>query len=715
MAILHTHALLSSIALLRFVDAVRVSVSESEALHGLQQSASGGQLRLFATSFNGANHKFTADETTNLLRTLTLGHDEPGREADIVFLGFQEFAEASHVSLANIASKRTLWQGLSARAGQQFGEELRRKATAPASAHGHKAQLAGHLAEFHGRLGAEVHSFTQRYGPNDDDFHRHLVEHSLTKRLQEQGRLLDQQVETGISEVLRNVEEYKTDVSDHKFDNLRREAGNLADVARSYDASQIANMLGPIREWTTSAMAELGEVRRRYPNMVLNAEGQTAMQAFLSSVNNVDFLQTNLLDQRNEDLVTDSISGFHSKLSEQVEQAETELSQTLQQDLTALRQAAAHLLDDITHAEGRQRQSIANAAAEGAEERQAQIRASTELWATHSRETLAPLLQPASIDLTADHLDVQSKGEIWNSGWRCHSGSHYDTALFAFINPWSSWSVSQVDYSSPNCRKSVGSFGCTIDNDVGWECGKVVNMQIFDAEKDGETIRTCSLNTHMSFANTASDRMRSIQTAVAEAGAANCDSAVFVGDFNSRLHCRVPGDGQGDDAPPFMRLDPATNSSLKYLMDTFCTGSRCTIGGPNRHWDELTQMLEATALDCYEEDSTEGWTPVSIENTIPATGVREAAPVDFAPTYKVSSPEGALGHGHWARCLGDEPTCFVNGDSKGKHNPSWTDRVLLKSSERVSLATTEYSRRPVPASFHSDHVPVVAQLTVELV
>lgn len=716
---LRTFSVFSSLS--TAVAARRKTVLEStlaaeSAKEAVEDGTSRPQLQLFAASFNGANHQYQAAQTAELLETLVAGHDEAGREADIVFLGLQEFNEAG-VSLADHACEAALWPELTRRAGQRLSEDLHQASHAPPHLHGLKAELAGHLATFHGRLGAEANAFTQHYTTLDHDFHHHLSQSSHIGRLDERSRLVSQDVNARIETALSNVADYKTAVSDRKFDALRIQSEQLSNTAKTLDEEAITSKLAPIHEWTTSAMSTIAALRARYPNMALSESGEREMAAYLSSIDNVDEVQATLLNRDHLHEVNQAIFDLNSSITTQVEQAEAEMQNKIQEDLAAITSATEHLMQDVRQLEFDRHIEIARAASTGTEDRQAQIMSSTNLWASESREAMGGLLQPHTVSFTADHLDVKSKTETWNSGWRCHSGSHWDTTLHAFINPWSHWRIKQIDYSSTMCRKASRGTGCTMNNNVGWECGKVVNMQVFDATKDDETIRTCAMNTHMSFASTAASRLASISTAVAESEAAGCDSLVFVGDFNSRLHCHVSSEA-GEVLPPYERLAPATNSSLNYLMEEFCRGGRCALDGPKKHWDELAQILESSEqLECHERDSTQpsGWSLNSVDNPIPAMGLREAGPVNFAPTYKMKGPEHASRAGHYSRCLSGEPTCYVNNDRKGKHNPAWTDRILLQNSDRVSVSTHEYSRRPVTPEYDTDHIPVVARVAVAVV
>lgn len=68
------------------------------------------------------------------------------------------------------------------------------------------------------------------------------------------------------------------------------------------------------------------------------------------------------------------------------------------------------------------------------------------------------------------------------------------------------------------------------------ECGKVINSLKFQMKNSDMTkqVVVCALNTHMSMAAKKAEYAKKASTIATEKG---CDITVFVGDFNSRLHC----------------------------------------------------------------------------------------------------------------------------------------------------------------------------------
>lgn len=284
--------------------------------------------------------------------------------------------------------------------------------------------------------------------------------------------------------------------------------------------------------------------------------------------------------------------------------------------------------------------------------------------------------------------------------------------------------INAEEFHSEKCVKraspSQENLGCNINNIDGMECGKVVNLMVFRAEKGDTSLRLCGLNTHMSFAGEAAQRMQYIADAMEQTNEAKCDAVFFMGDFNSRLHCEAE---QKQELPPFERKG-SSESSFDYILDTFCTGDVCELRDSNL--DEVNQILNRDELECYELRSKKEagakwgagkkvkyWDVITTPNTVKSFGIQEAGVVGFAPTYKLKGAD-KIKQETPKRCLKDEPTCFINDSGKGKHNPAWTDRILMQSSSNVHFTTNEYSRRPISGEFGSDHVPVTARVTMRL-
>merc|ERR1719436_1057020 len=98
--------------------------------------------------------------------------------------------------------------------------------------------------------------------------------------------------------------------------------------------------------------------------------------------------------------------------------------------------------------------------------------------------------------------------------------------------------------------------------------------------------------------------------------------------------------------------------------------------------------------------------------------LREPERPAFPPTYKLNDPQKLQAQSEsvkvtdkWFHCNRHDPyeSCFINPDKKPKHNPAWTDRILVKANKFV---TNEYSRRMISPKFGSDHAPVVARVSI---
>ncbi|CAK0841888.1 unnamed protein product [Prorocentrum cordatum] len=163
-------------------------------------------------------------------------------------------------------------------------------------------------------------------------------------------------------------------------------------------------------------------------------------------------------------------------------------------------------------------------------------------WSADIVADVDDLLPEPELSFEVDDMDVMFEPVTFDSGLRCSAGSHYDTVLYTFVNPWSEWKIVPEPYSSGTCKHFEEDYertsGCSIDNNARMECGKVVNLLRFKATRADATLRYCALNTHMSFSGTAEERLRILEAAMDETKAAKCDSVIFVGDFNTRLHCQ---------------------------------------------------------------------------------------------------------------------------------------------------------------------------------
>lgn len=276
----------------------------------------------------------------------------------------------------------------------------------------------------------------------------------------------------------------------------------------------------------------------------------------------------------------------------------------------------------------------------------------------------------------------------YDSGTLCHRvTSHYDTQLYVFAKS-KRWKVQIIPYSSSDCTaSSSSSSGCYLKNEAWDECGKVVNLLKFRLTSKGldqEELTFCALNTHMSFAHTADKRSKFNQNAYNEAVKAGCDAFVYVGDFNTRLHC-----GNGVNGAPLyaQKTSDMWDALQKVFYDT----------GPSQ--DELQNMLQQDQAQCYEKDGS-SWKLYTFPG-LKSTGMQEVGKLDM-PSYKMIETCDSV----------QQASCMFEDDGKFKHRPAYTDRVLTWTKDAsISVATESYNN--IHTDFTSDHWPVVARLTFQ--
>jgi len=315
-------------------------------------------------------------------------------------------------------------------------------------------------------------------------------------------------------------------------------------------------------------------------------------------------------------------------------------------------------------------------------------------------------------------VEVQMEPQRWesaDSGGMCSLAS-YTTQLYVYVNPWSQWKIEAVPYSSNICKKRddkvLANKGCSINNGATGECGKVVNLQVFRAAKGSASHRLCLMNTHMSKKGDAGQRMMHIGRAMSEAREAKCNIVVFVGDFNSRLHCDLKS---RNAAKPVYDTE-ASGSSFNNVMNLFCSGDTCSLSN-HTYVDELRQVLERDVVECWQKETRgsfpfkkeEHWALKESPNSAKQWKLREPTVPSFPPTYKLKdhSKSTEAVDAKWKRCLPNEPSCFVNSDHDPEHNPAWTDRILVQAPD---FTTKMYARRPL--EIKTDHAAVVTQVTI---
>jgi gas vesicle protein len=512
--------------------------------------------------------------------------------------------------------------------------------------------------------------------------------------------------------------------------------------ARSFpDGKILHGMLEPIAAWTANSTGRMEAALAKYRNLRLTSNGQRDYDAFKHSFGRLDEKERALAHMSREKLnaFREHIENMHTRVVSSVTTVEDRTSNMLLRDWNNLRNAVSKLSDDVNSVgKSDLDNDIRSAADKAAKNAHQSAKSTLQEWLDGTKDAVDDLLSDGRYRVDANSVDIKFEAARWYTGesFGCRAIKRGDTLLFAFANPWSDWIIEPVKWSSRRCKernsKSYDSKGCNIDNNKKYtfksECGKVVNLLVFDAtSSSGSKTRICALNTHMSFEGTTQERMGYITEAAEETKDAGCDVVVFVGDFNSRLHCR-PRQERFHAYPPNERCNPLTttsscgdkNSSFQYVLNTFCDGETCKLrGNPKANFDEMASMLSDDVVSCFEgagngkNTSNPGaWS--TVDNTIARHGFVEPGGIpDFPPSYKVSARSKAFAYKpEWAQCFQWDLGCFHNEDKKGKHNPAWTDRILVRASRGHQVDAHEYGRRPVDMEYETDHVAVVARLSI---
>merc|ERR1719461_1342073 len=96
---------------------------------------------------------------------------------------------------------------------------------------------------------------------------------------------------------------------------------------------------------------------------------------------------------------------------------------------------------------------------------------------------------------------------------------------------------------------------------------------VFKAQNGLTKLRLCALNTHMSFKGTARARSDLLKIAMDETKKAACDAVVFVGDFNTRMHCGA----RNPLKLPAFENNTGGKTSFELMLDHNCVNGRCSL------------------------------------------------------------------------------------------------------------------------------------------
>lgn len=686
------------------------------------------KLRVHAATFNAANKKYKdwkEEDYALLSETLLAGHEEPGNEADIVLLGFQEFEDDKYV-MGNRLGESLLWKK-QARAKMN---ELKKKAEDFSKAPDEINEVAETLTnEVKNKQQAIESKFTdhqKEFGKSGSEFHKGLADASPVNHLFTDAAPELKKMISGIEDRLEAYTKATAANHSQRYEKISAATENLSQAVTAFpNEAEFMSQLKPVRTWNKMVKKQMNKLRSDFPNLNVDKTGQTAWTGFLDQFRDTDkkefFSQSKLGHQQ----FHHGVKQFQENIKKRIQQVEGDISSSLLREWKLISSEITNLKKDIyklTHHE-QARKRIMEAAAAVGEQEENTLNKIFKQWTTDANEETNNLRKMPMFPLKERHVNVRMEPQKYNSGPVCAAGAHFDTVLYAFVNPWSDWKITPTKYSSATCvardQKSQLNMGCNIDNNLNGECGKVVNLQVFEVCKGDFCKKLCAMNTHMSFAGTAEHRLNLIGSAALETEVAGCQAMVFVGDFNSRLHC-----GSTGKQPPFAHPGDIYGSSLKYLLNRLCkteSPDTCSLKDSptdRQKWDELVQILHEEDLQCYELVKSKGWGKkkkwelVTIKNSVSKMALQEPEMPKFPPTYKLVDLSKAMKQDpEWYHCNRKNPreVCYLNPTKKPKHNPAWTDRILVKA---FQFETVEYSRRLISSSFGTDHAPVIARVNM---
>lgn len=702
-------------------------------------------LRVFAATYNGGNKEYShAGDTEPLFDAMLNGHEG----ADIILVGLQEFKDPDD-RMYHMVRKRLLWHDLAREKTKEAAAAIEAAMQPSSAATSAQAQLLEDLKKWRNGISAALTPFLQAYGGESTEFHTRVASQSPILKLEEQAMMIDGSKD----EFLRQRAQYEALKQLAMKERLKGMKDSAKVFHRAVNLDKVREILDksitPIETWATDVSNTIRTVRNRFPSV--GEQADHAWYEVLSDAFKLENLREFLADAHEHAIekVRMQLAEYQKGIEMAIDSAETSLVSKMlslfeaqADDHKSPKEEAkywnASLFVPMNQTVARDVAAVLRSGAERSV--RAVVRQEAAIQQTHLLSAVNKLQKavkelkvvfrvPA---LAVDPAQVEVSGGLqrfW-SGNRCHLWpvKHFDLISYLYVNPWSDWKVKQVEFSSYACKNWEPSKGCNIDQADGYkECGKGVNLMVFDVtHAAGQRIRLCTLNTHLSYAGNTMQRQNNIIKALEETERARCTATIYVGDFNSRLHCDSQEGAMREKLPPYERVHPRTGTKPDLMWETHCQGStECSLrDSPHNIQDELTQLLSASMIRCYEEQKKNllggggGFHMVTSWNIMKKWGLQEAfnGPPSFPPTYTVKPEKDAMkkkGNGKaWVKCIEGTEWCYLNKDADGKHNPAWTDRVLYRATLSSNVVTTSYERRLVPASVGSDHIPAVAEFQI---
>ncbi|CAK0911125.1 unnamed protein product [Prorocentrum cordatum] len=518
-----------------------------------------------------------------------------------------------------------------------------------------------------------------------------LAKKALWKDLSEnrQGAVNDELL--GLAAAPVEVIGSRDDVEEH----LEGADGRIAGAVAGFDASEVASALRPVRDWTDRTQRKVAEVLQRFPNLRWTDAGIRKSAAFTDGLRHVERAQKKIeakIDIMRRLLTADgrgvAASRGSPRLWGKVDDTLAELQKDL--DLSGDREKGG--------------------------------------WSPSVGDEARGLLRRPALRVRPDDVDTPFHPVVFSSGYRCTAGSHYNTVMYAFVNPWSNWSVAAEPWFSDTC---------IADSSRGNERRVQHRQQQRHGVRQGrQSVQIQGLARRRKLPLLRPQHSHELcgRGCQQDALSGGCrgrgkESPVRFPRVRRRLQLAAAlRGGRGHLAGRGARAGVRGRGQLAELP-----GPRA---GPVQPWRRGLQAGRVTARGrgragahaCPRRGAMPGertteepdnwlfngkrvWERQAVQSRVRQSGLFEA-PVGFAPTYKVG-PRSKAEKSEFYRCGAGEGLCYHNPSGKGKHNPAWTDRMLLQAdSSKAEVEVLEYSRRVVSEEFGSDHVPVVGRLHV---
>merc|ERR1740129_2362791 len=702
-------------------------------------NAQDGSMRVFAATFNAGNKVYGQPSAASATMTQIMrGHDD----SDLVILGFQEYLDdcskrlrstndlkpwkqecLEHGSAVDWFANRYMWNKHADVQMMAFKDLALREV--PQNVSAARSTIARKLNEFLRGLTEQFDDLEGHFCGRNQTYLDHISRHSPVAMAMQHSDLLLSNMTSSIDSFLASYEAKRVSAGAQQFHDVHEKFNAAFNMAvQSLDSQALQRHLQTVVDWNTNLWQEFVSTKNKFPNLRFSGAGEIAAGKFKRELLSLTDALRGITDSSHfsnlKELLASAPMAIQNAAALESDVAAGSVvkfqRETIFKDMKKLESDIAKL-GDLKASTSR----VALVAKENAQRVMQALRVCLGNWrqvvdAFVNQATKSPVLS-----IGPEHIVVQDYHQTFYSESRapaCHWVKHFNTDLRVLVNPWSGWEVEAM--KSHN-----------INNNLGSQCGKGVNILQLRAKRGASQVFICALNTHLSFKFGTPERMADIVAAMQYIDDIDneyiCDIVIFMGDFNSRLSCEAnPGKTHGrlvndirpvekENAFSVKRSTTKQNNIFATQIATFCNSSSCHLGA-HSNADELTQLLDLQHVRCYAERNSKYELQV-MNNRLLSAGLREAATPYFPFTYKVVKADAAKQlKKEWVRCLPGELICYANADKNAKHNPAWTDRILIRDSVRWKISTTSYEQHPldVEKEHFSDHTPVIAELKLTM-